>query len=361
MIGWNAFVLLATVHLAPVAPALPPSPEQVMEIPAELRRQLHEQVIRPTHVPEQRLQRLLDLLSRSSPDGLRYDADATLTVAGTWAEQRANCLSFTLLLVALAREAGLDARVQEVGQVLGWYQERGVIYNAGHVNAGLRVADRHATLDLDRNVLYDRRGPRAISDRRALAHFYNNRGAELMAAHDDAGARAHFEMALRMDARFAAAWNNLGVLETRAGDDPAAAAAFGNALAIAPELASALSNANALYQRTGDGKRAALLAQRLHRMHAHDPFHQFMQGMEAEREGDYARAVQHYRHAVRLYGSAHQFRFGLARTHFLTGDNRRAMRELARARELGGNEQLRTAYQAKLDSLRRPHARQAMR
>lgn len=368
MIAWNAFALLAAITLAPPeAPVTPPTPEQIMAIPPALKQRVREEVITPSLSPEQRLHRLVELVfqpratdaNASLDPPLRYDTAATLTVAEAWAQRRANCLSFTLLFVALAREAGIDAEVQEVGRVVSWYQEQGVVYNAGHVNVGLRVNGRSATLDLDQNVLYDRRGPRPVSDRRALAHFYNNRGAELLAAGQAAAARAHFRMALEQEGRFAPAWNNLGVLETRLGDTTAALAAFDKALAIAPDLPSALSNASALYLRIGDTQRAARLDARLRREYQHDPFYQFMQGVDAERRADYPAAIHYYRHAVRLYASAHQFHFGLARAYSLSGDNRRALRELERARALGGSDSQRAIYQAKLDTLRRLSARHA--
>jgi len=362
MIGWNAFLLLAAVNVAP--PATPPTPEQVMAIPPELKQRVREEIVNPTNSLEQRLQRLVDLVfqprnldAKADPDtALQYDTAATLTVAEAWTQHRANCLSFTLLFVALAREAGIDARVQEVGQVVMWYQEQGVVYNAGHVNVGLRINGRHATLDLDQNVLYDRRGPRLISDQRALAHFYNNRGAELLAAQQMDAAREHFRMALEQEKRFAPVWNNLGVLERRSGNTAAAVHAFDNALALDPGLPSALSNASLLYQRIGEGDRAARLNAQLQRVREHDPFYQFMQGVEAERRADYPTAIHYYRHAIRLYGTAHQFHFGLARVYSLSGDNRRAAHELEQARTLGKTDRLRAIYQAKLDTLRKLNA-----
>ncbi len=360
MIGWNAFVLLAAVNLAPAPAAPPPTPEQIMAIPPALQQQVQQEVVHGASSPEQRLQRLVDLVFQPDGRGLQYDTTATLSVADAWAQRRANCLSFSLLFVALAREAGLEARMQEVGQVMTWYEEQGLIYNAGHVNVGLRVQGRHGTLDLDQNVIYDRRGPRAINDQRALAHFYNNRGAELLAALDHGSARAHFDMALRMDPRFAPAWNNLGVLETRSGNPAAAARAFDSALTIAPTLPSALSNASALYAQVGDTARATQLNERLEQTRRRDPFHQFMRGMAAERDADYTQAVQHYQRAVQLYDKAHQFHFGLARAYFLSGDNRRATRELARARALSHTDKQRAIYQSKLDNMHRIAARRAL-
>lgn len=360
MIGWNAFVLIAASTVAPPPPVELPSPAQVMAIPAEAKAELRERVIDVTNSPEKRLQLLVELVFEPTGVGLQYDTEATLTVAETWRQRRANCLSFTLLFVALAREIGLDANMQEVGQVVTWYQEQGMIFNAGHVNVGMRVDGRHATLDLDSNVLYDRRGPRQISDRRALAHFYNNRGAEHLAAQDPEGARRYFAMALAMDARFVPAWSNLGVLESRLDNLPAAGRDFETALAINPDHAPSLHNATRLYERMGDSRRATALHRRLERSRERDPFYQFMQGVMAERSGDYAQAVEYYRHAVRLHGQAHQFHFGLARAYFLSGDNRRAEREMTKARALGGNDQMRAIYQSKLDAIRRLSSQHAV-
>lgn len=365
MIGWNALVLYAASSLVlaappPAPPPAVPSPEQVMAIPPEIRAQLQERVIKTTNSPEQRLHRLVELVFRPEGLGLAYDTEATLTVAETWQQRRANCLSFTLLFVALAREIGLEARMQEVGQVMSWYEDQGLIFNAGHVNVGMRVDGRRATLDLDSNVLYDRRGPQSISDSRALAHFYNNRGAEQLAAHDYIGARAYFDAALQMDPRFVPAWSNLGVLESREDDLDAAAKDLDTALSINRFHAPALHNATKLYQRMGDSRRVAQMQSRLEQVRKRDPFYQFMQGTNAERDGDYALAAHYYREAVRLYGNAHQFHFGLARAYFLGGNNRLAMKEMKRARDLGGDP-MRAVYQSKLDGIRRLEARHAAR
>lgn len=359
MIGWNALALLAATTLAPPpelpspSPAAIPTPEQVMAIPPEAKAALREKVMLPGNSPERRLQRLVELVFQPAELGLRYDTEATLTVTETWRQRRANCLSFTLLFVAMAREIGVDARMQEVGQVVTWYEDQGLIFNAGHVNVGMRLNGRLATLDLDQNVLYDRRGPQPISDARALAHFYNNRGAEQLASHNYADARAYFDAALRLDARFTPTWNNLGVLDTRLHDDPAALIAFNRALSINSDHVPSLHNLTQLYQRLGDTQRATQVRTQLERSRRRDPFYQFLQGVAAERANNYPQAIAYYRKAIRLYPGAHQFHFGLARTYFLSGENRLAEREMTRARALGATDQVRAVYQSKLDALRR--------
>ncbi|WMJ70051.1 transglutaminase-like domain-containing protein [Stenotrophomonas sp. 24(2023)] len=330
-----------------------------MAIPPALQAMLQQQVIAQGASRQQRLQALVEMIFGHHGLDLQYDADATYTVGEVWQYRRANCLSFTLLFVSLARQAGIDARVQEVGQVVSWYQDtsQGVVYNVGHVNAGIQIAGASATVDLDRNVLYDRHGPQPISDTRAMAHFYNNRGAERLVAGDDAGARRLFAAALSQQPAFAQAWNNIGVLDHRQGDDAAARRAFETVLRDAPGNAAALSNASALYLALGMDAQARPLQQRLQQIQREDPFAQYMLGAQAEREGRLDAAIGYYRRAVRLYDTAHQFHFGLARVYFLRGQLRLADRELVRARELGGTA-LQARYQAKLDSLARWRASQ---
>ena len=332
-----------------------PTPSQILDVPAPLLAMLHEQVTAPGYSRERRLQRLVAMLFDAQGLHLSYDPDATNTISDTWQSRRANCLSFTLLFVTLANAAGIEAHVQEVAQVVSWYQASGVIYSIGHVNAGIMLDGRSGTVDLDHNVLYDRIGPQRISQQRALAHFYNNRGAERMTAGDVAGARAYFRAALGMAPEFVATWNNLGVLDARVGDLARARQDYATALRIQPRHGASLSNASAFYRRTGDTRQADLLASRLARVQHSDPFAQYMLGAQAEQRGDYAAAVRFYRRAARLYDTAHQFHFGLARVYFLAGDSRRASIEMHRARDLAGSGDDGSAnrYQAKLDSLQR--------
>lgn len=349
MSAWTAFALYAAVAIAP--PPAPPTPEQITQVPPALHALVQQRVM-PVASREDRLKALVHLAFDDDGLALQYDPKATHTVAESYATRRVNCLSFTLLFVALARDAGLQAHVQEVGRVLSWYQDGDALYNAGHVNVGVRVDGRTGSIDLDSSILMDRRGPRAISDRRALAHYYNNRGAELMAAGDMDAAQQYLALALRMDAGFAGAWNNRGVLALRRGDLRQARSDYEAALAADPSHASTLSNAIALYRRLGDAPRTAAMLARLQRVQKTDPFRDYLLGDEAERRGDYATAIGRYRRALRLYNGAHPLYFALARAYFLSGDYRHADFALQQALTLS-DEGTQPRYQAKLAALRR--------
>src|SRR3546814_13780021 len=112
----------------------------------------------------QRLQRLVAFLFDPSGLGMTYATDATLTVAQAYRLRQANCLTFTLLTVALAREAGLDARAQEIDDVVAWRVQDNVVYRFNHVNAQIAIGRMRYTIDVARDEVLARHQPHPISD-----------------------------------------------------------------------------------------------------------------------------------------------------------------------------------------------------
>jgi Flp pilus assembly protein TadD len=328
MFDW---LLVATLALSPTAaepvPAVvvPPA-AQVMEIPAPLREALQREVIARSPRGLARLERLVAFLY--DPEGLdiRYRHDADHTVAETWATRQANCLSFTLLTIALAREAGLEAYGQEIPRTLSWYSEGDTLYFSNHVNAGIRVGRHEYTVDVASDSLLTRDPPTRVDDGRLLAVYYSNRGVSLLADGDLAGTERYIAAALAADPGYASGWNNAGVLQLRTGARTAAEADFRQALDLDGGHEGALMNMAALSEARGD--RAAA----------------------AQKRGDYASAATHYRQAIHLHEGEHRFHFGLARAWLHLGEARKAGRALRRAHDLAKGE-TRLRYQAKLDAL----------
>ncbi len=350
MMHWATAAVLAVTTLVPGTEL--PSREQIMAVPPELHAQVRDRVIERSRTKEQRFRLLVDFVAGDDGLTLEYDSQTTRTVEETFRSGKANCLSFTLLFVALAREAGLQAYAQEYQQVLAWHRQDELVYNSSHINAGVKFGGQRQTVDVGQGALIARRPPKVVSDQRALAHFYHNRGAELMAAGQMDAARRHMDAAIELDPDNPAVWNNLGVLGLRNRDPRAAERAYMTALKLDPMHAAALSNIVALYQRTGEQKQAASFMQRLQEARLADPFHQFILAIEYEKRGDYATAVDYYRRAIRLHDRDPEFYFGLARVYSLMGDARRARRSQARASALGDDTAHRS-YQVRPASLRR--------
>lgn len=329
----------------------PPAPEDVLAIPPELREMLQRRVIEPAGTNRRRrFDLLFDFLFYELD--LQYQRDATHTVSESFRTRQANCLAFTLLTVALAREVGLTAQGQELERVLSWDLNGDIVVQNTHANARVGIYGQRYVIDIAADQVLTHSPPQQIDDERLLSMYYNNRAMELLMLGRSAAADTWIQVAIEQDPDYATAWNNMGVLRMRAGDIRTAEAHFLHALRLSRTHNGALLNLTSLYQRSGDETRAAQWRQRADRVLAADPFHQFSEGMRSERSGDFATALKHYRRATRLDRGEHVFHFGLARAWMKLGDARRANAELALARDLSKGDH-RSRYETKLHALRR--------
>jgi len=335
-----AWFLAMPATVVPVTPTVSPMPrpEQVMAVPPALRAQLLRQVVGAGGSRRVRLDRLMDFLFQKSGLNMQYAADATLTVEQAYRLRKANCLTFTLLTVALAHEAGLPAHAQEFDDVVAWRGGDNIVYRFNHVNAGIAIGSSRYTVDVARDSVIVRHPPRSISDQQLLALYYNNRAAELIAEASPAAAAPYMAMALQLAPRYASGWANAGVLQLRQGDPHAAERDYLKALALDSAHAGALFNLVTLYRNNGDEARLAIYQRRLEKVQMKDPYFQFLRAVDDEEQGDYAGAVQHYRRAIRLYRDDPRFYFGLARVYQQLGEGRHAQKAMRRADALSRND-----------------------
>ena len=356
MIAWVLAAALALPVSVALPEAAPPPPEQVMSVPPRLQAQLQAEVIDPARGELDRLRRLVWFMADDERGlGLLYREDATSTVAEAYLNRQANCVTYTLVFLALARLAGLEAYPQEIEETLSWQQLGDIVYRSNHVNARVRAGRLHYLVDVGGDLVVGRRPARRISMQRALAQYYNNRAVALLSEQRLSVALAHARIALELDPGYPTTWSNTGVLRLRNGDRSGAESAYATALSLDPVNPSTLFNIVGLYQRSGDRGREALFRKRLDKVERSDPFHQFLLAMEYEKQGDGARAAKHYLLAIRLHGSEHRFYSGLARAYLLDGDPRRARRALERALALARDEASRGSYQARLEQLPPSH------
>lgn len=352
---WCLVVILAITTASTACPAhadeAPPAPEQVTALSPELRQAFRAAVIDRSTSPNARLDLMMAFLfDRRTGLGMQYDHAATYTVEQAFRSRKANCLTFTLLTLALAREAGLEAYAQQIDDVLSWRQENLHLVRTDHVNAGVRIQQRRYTIDVASDEILMLAPPRAMSDDALLARYYSNRAMELAIDGRPLDAAPYMAMSLALDPTSASGLNNAGVLALRHGDHTAAERHFQAALERNAAHGGALANLAQFYERQGDSARARPLQQRRDRVLRRDPFHQFITGAQAESAGDLRTAVQRYRRAIRLHPGEHRFHSALARALLQQGDTRGAIRALTVARDLAERDGM-TPYQAKLDLL----------
>ncbi|HVR81731.1 MAG TPA: tetratricopeptide repeat protein [Luteimonas sp.] len=344
---------LALSAPAPVAAADARPLAEIMALPPALQAQLHDDVLVGHPSKTQRLERLVHFVFDTHGLGITYQADATSSVEQVYATRKVNCLSFTLLFLALARESGLEAYPQEVGETLSWGEVDGTIYRSNHINAGVRIAGHRYTVDVAANSVITRRPPVRGSDQRMLAQYYNNLAMERFLQGQLVEAVQDMGMALQVDPGYAPHWSNAGVLYLHSGDADAAERSYAKALALDPLDASALFNMGELMHRNGDRRREAEFRQRLARVQQKDPLQQFLLARDFERAGDYPSAIERYLRAIQLLPDEHRFYAALARTYLQSGDTPRARKALTRAR-LFSDGATRDSYRAQLEGLPQP-------
>ncbi len=301
-----------------------------------------------------KLHQLVSAIIGADTFGVEYD-DRTRTAAETFRIRRGNCLSFSNMFVAMARDVGLHVEFEEVDIPPDWTLDKDTFVLNQHVNVrvdlqptGVRVVDFNIG---DFKTSYEMR---RISDTRALAHYYNNIGVERMQAGDTVSALSCFRRAIAdNEGQFSPAWVNLGTLYLRNGHPAHAEAAYLQALKASSSDLVAMSNLARLYERRGDRERAAAYKKRVIYHRWRNPYYRYELARQAYLGQQYDAAIGHLKYAIHQRPKEDQFYFLLGLSYLGKGDARAARRWLARAEEVAATDALKRKYSSKIDTLLR--------
>jgi Flp pilus assembly protein TadD len=340
----------APLGLTGVSPA-PVVEEQVLAVSAEMQEFIDTHVDRngSDHL---KLHQLAAALVDEDAFGLVYD-DRTRTAAETFRARRGNCLSFSNMFVAMARDVGLSVLYQEVEIPPDWTLDNDTYVLNQHVNVYVDLK-RAGTLVVDFNIADFRASypMRRIPDTRALAHYHNNIGVERMQAGDTASAFAHFRRAIvENDEEFSPSWVNLGTLYLRNGHPAHAEAAYLQALKADESDLVAMSSLARLYERLGDRERAAAYRKKVAHHRNLNPYYRYELARRAYSARDWDAAIGHLSYAVRKRPNEDQFCFLLGASYLQRGDEREARRWFDRAQELAATDAVKRKYSSKIDAL----------
>ncbi|GAB3275068.1 transglutaminase domain-containing protein [Parahaliea aestuarii] len=282
--------------------------------------------------PRQRLINLHSAVKGSGTLGMRYDAFSDGTAQQVFQRGTANCLSYAHLFVALAREAGLDARYQWLEVRPQWTRIGERVALRLHVNVLVRLpSGEQYMVDIDPLPSRDIADSRTLSDGEARALHHNNLAMEALATGDLAAAWQQGVKALQISPDMGQLWVNLGAIYRAAGQDGPAERSYFRALQLDGGDRSAMNNLLVLYQRQGRSDEQAYWAERVARYREANPYYHAWLGDQAGEAGDWDAALLHYQRALDLRGDDARLFYALGIIEYRRGDYDAATDYIGRA------------------------------
>lgn len=279
--------------------------------------------------PLSRLESLLDHIHNKAYLGMRYMPSADYGAQQAFSQREANCLSYSALVISMAREIGLNARFQLAPMLPNWRLRGDTYLVEQHVNVAVRIRNHDYLIDFEPPDNLSSSRPRLISDREAQAMLHGNLGAQALAAGRTAEAYALFRDGLTLDPDSTALWINLGVSLVRSGHADLAEQAYNRALALDPGNLSALNNLMIL--RMDQGEEVSELERRLERHRKSNPYYLYWNARQKIAEGRLLRAEELLEEAIAIRPDEIDFYIQLSEVARLRGDTVLARQRLQAA------------------------------
>ncbi|HVG08449.1 MAG TPA: tetratricopeptide repeat protein [Thermoanaerobaculia bacterium] len=324
-----------------VGPERSASIEIPYEITPELRAAL-EQRLRQAPSERSKINEVLRFIFEDLD--LNYSLTPTRNAVQTYETKKGNCLSFVNLFVGVARELGLNPFYVEVTDYQKWNHREGMVVSQGHIVGGMYLEGELKPYDFLPYRAKAYRDFKPIDDLTAVAHYYNNLGAEALMAGDLPTALRHLEVATAIAPKFEKGLNNMGVALARSGQYDKALEWYQKGLEIDPENPMILTNLTRLYQQTGRAKEADELLARLEASNESNPFFFVYQGEMALSRGENEKAIAYMVRALRQDSELPEVHVGFVKVYVALGDLEKARHHLERALKLDATNQDALAY-----------------
>ena len=298
-----------------------------------------------------RIQALVNKLADNGYYTNYYDAGLTQSARDTFRKKRGNCLSFTHMFIALAREAGLQAHYELVHAPPMYTVNDGVLEHQVHIRVRITLprrmnAKRSVSVDFNRRNISEFDG-RIVSDDFAKSLHFANNAIEAWRNSDDATAFPNIVKAINLAPRHPDHWVNLATFYSRRGMAQEAFSINRHALFLDPYHTIALSG---VLQNT-EGKEFDRAKALIDRQRRNNAYYQFAMAQRAVSNNDLWDALRFVDRSLELNKRNHRF-FGL-RGDILTSlkSYSKARESFRRALSLAENELHREQYQQSVDQV----------
>jgi len=304
-----------------------------------------------------RLKRLIRGMIEDGLLTLDYDPNLTYTAIETFESRKGNCLSFSILFAALAREASLDVTFQIVDIPPSFRADGKMILLNNHIN--VLVNEIRSDVNFNRDYVVDfntaeyngNYDTRKVTENYAMALYFSNVAVESMQAGSLKNAFRYLKKGIETDPAIAGLWVNLGALYSRYEYHNMAEQAYHQALSIQPSNGSALVNLASTLNYLGREEESEYYSKKVAYYRDHNPYYHYIQAQTAYQQNELEDALAYLAKAIRLKRDEHQFYFLRGLVHDKLKEYDLAAKDYEKARDTAEKAQLISGYTRKLQAL----------
>ncbi len=309
--------------------------DNVLAVNDDMRAYLERYVPR-NYVENTRVRVLARMLFGKGTLGMEYDASQTLTAQEAFKRSEGNCLAFSYLFTAFARERGLKVSFQEVEIPPEWNDAGDELYYySRHVNVIIQMKEiQNLVIDIDRVNFKPHYRAWRISDKYAVALYYSNKGTDYLFKGDYDNAFRYLAKALELSPKDPAIWSNLGVLYRMKEMYNYSEKSYFIALKYDSQHQSVLSNLSVLYEHMGEIEKSEYYFKLAKSHQLKNPYYRYHQALDSYALGNYDQTLRHLKEALKRQNKEHKFHNLLGETYAKLGDEARSNKALTKAKEL---------------------------
>lgn len=236
----------------------------------------------------------------------QYDRNATYTADKTFIERKGNCLAYTNMFIALARQANLDARYQLVDTQPSWDVESGFLVRNNHVNVILQkvatagAADSNLTVDFNTFQPAPDTPKKVVSDAYAESMYYGNLAIVRLHSSDINGAFAWIKRGILTEPSNIDLWNNLGAVYSIAGQPTLAQASYETAYRLDGTNKTAISGLAKSLRQQGQFELAEEYAELALKYQRRNPYYHYAVAEQAFLRDAFEEALTSVNRAIKL-------------------------------------------------------------
>ncbi len=286
-----------------------------------------------------------------SPDGrnLDYQLEANLKPADAYYQRRGNCLTFTLLVLELAEELGIEMQVNQVDlpDIWGQNDENDLILYR-HVNAIFKSPRNTQIFDLALEDYKPGFPQRLISKRQATALLFSNIGIEHLKSGNASSALHYLSLSASIFPQNPDMWVNLGAAYKYIGSYEQAEKVYLQALMGRDENGLAASNLERLYRQQGKTALADHFEKKASKARNRNPYIHFKKAQNLFDEKNYAKAAKSIKRAIKLHDQDPEFYELSGRIKLVRNKIMAALKDLETAHNLSQTAEERGRYAGKV-------------